>query len=82
MSTPNLTKSVLSSSPSEEKTEDPSQTVLKHARFYEVLRTNATNGIQEMHQNRIKSLRKELDFIKETKWKFEPIDKYIGQASQ
>ncbi|CAH2008310.1 unnamed protein product [Acanthoscelides obtectus] len=52
----------------------------KAVRCYEIVNTNAEGSIQDMHQNRIKSLRKELEYLKETSWKYDPIDKYIGQS--
>lgn len=36
---------------------------------------------KENHINRLQNLRKELNYIKTTDWQYEPIEKYIGQAS-
>ncbi|RZF35673.1 hypothetical protein LSTR_LSTR014289 [Laodelphax striatellus] len=36
-------------------------------------------GEQEALQKRLGNLRKELDYLQETAWKYQPIDKYIGQ---
>lgn len=70
-----------SSSPTqEERSEDSSVVAIKFTKYFEVVRTNAENSLQEIHQSRIKTLRKELDYIKETNWKYEPVDKYIGQS--
>lgn len=33
---------------------------------------------EEAHQNRIKNLRKELDYIKSTEWKYQPVEKLFG----
>ena len=34
---------------------------------------------KEEHQRRMKSLRKELDYLDKTAWQFEPIEKLLGQ---
>ena len=34
---------------------------------------------KEEHDKRIRDLRKELDFIGDTNWKYSPVEKYIGQ---
>lgn len=81
MSGSNLPKAILSTpSSQEEKCESPSvSSTLRHSWYYEIVRTNASQSLQDLHQNRIKKLRKELDYLKETEWKYENIDKYIGQ---
>lgn len=35
---------------------------------------------QENHSNRLQQLRKELNYIKETDWQYDPIEKYLGQS--
>lgn len=50
--------------------------------MHEKVFTNAVSVSQEMHLGRIKALRKELDYLKETEWKYQPVDKYIGQSSE
>lgn len=82
MSASNMPKSILLSPSQEDKSEDLSCTALKSTKLYEITKVSVDQGVQEIHQNRIKSLRKELDFIKETEWKYEPTDIYIGQCSQ
>lgn len=74
----NVSKAVLSSSIQDEKGDD--LTALRAAsKIQEMVNTNLALASQELHQNRIKSLRKELEYLKETEWRYEPIDKYIGQ---
>ena len=34
---------------------------------------------KEEHDNRLKDLRKQLEYIADTNWKYSPIEKYIGQ---
>lgn len=34
---------------------------------------------KEEHLKRVKSLRKELDYIEKTAWMYEPVEKLIGQ---
>lgn len=76
MSSSNLPKNVLSSqSPSNRET----VSVKSMLKFHEFISENATATEYELHQNRMKNLRKELDFLKETEWKYQPIEKYIGQ---
>lgn len=82
MSGSTLPKAVLASPSQEERIEDASLVALRSSRYFEIVRTNAETSLQDMHQARIKALRKELDFFKESKWKYETIDKYIGQSSQ
>lgn len=69
MSTLNLPKCILFSPSQEERNEDPSLAALKCTKYYEIIKTNADSSLQELHLNRIKSLRKELDYLKETAWK-------------
>ncbi|XP_017761862.1 PREDICTED: uncharacterized protein LOC108552005 [Eufriesea mexicana] len=33
--------------------------------------------LRELHLKRVQSLRKELDYIKATEWRYQPIDRYI-----
>lgn len=77
----NIPLAMLSPPPAiDEKAETPSlQATLRAAIYYEVVRSNAGQAIKDMHNERIKALRKELDYLKETEWKFSNIDKYIGQ---
>lgn len=82
MATSNLPKAVLSSPGQNEANDDSSSTAIKtSAKFHEMVKINCTQTFQELHQTRIKNLRKELDHLKETEWKYEPIDKYLGLSS-
>lgn len=36
---------------------------------------------KEEHQKRLKSLRKELDYLEKTAWQFEPLEKLLGQET-
>lgn len=82
MSTLNVPKCILFSPAQEERNDDPSLAALKSTKNYEIIKTNQDSSMQELHQNRLKSLRKELDHLKETAWKYEPIEMYIGQSAQ
>lgn len=68
----NIPKTIIATPPQEERNEDPF--AIRCSKHFEVVRTNAESGLQEMHQARIKLLRKELDFIKETNWKYSSVD--------
>lgn len=65
-------KTIVATPPQEERNEDPF--AIRCSKHFEVVRTNAESGLQEMHQTAIKLLRKELDTIKETNWKYSSID--------
>lgn len=69
---------IISTPPQEERTDDPF--AIRCAKHFEVVRTNAESGLQEIHQTRIKVLRKELDYLKETNWKYGSTDHFIGQS--
>lgn len=84
MASPSLPKSVLAS-PSQSATNEDSQMspyslIRYRANFNEIVHVNVLQCQQEAHKNRIKNLRKELDYLKVTSWKYEPIEKYIGQS--
>lgn len=68
----NVPKTIIATPPQEERNEDPFP--IRCSKHFEVVRTNAESGLQEMHQAKIKLLRKELDFIKETNWKYSSVD--------
>lgn len=72
-----IPKSVFSSPQLDDK--DDTNTLRKAAIIHEILNLSASTNSQEIHQNRIKMLRKQTDYLKETEWKYEPIDKFIGQ---
>ncbi|RZC35347.1 hypothetical protein BDFB_014492, partial [Asbolus verrucosus] len=59
MSGSNLPKAILSPPPfQEEKSEGTSlSATLRLTRYYEIVRTNAMQSLQDMHQNRLKALR-------------------------
>lgn len=68
----NVPKTIIATPPQEERNEDPF--AIRCSKHFEVVRTSAESGLQEMHQTTIKLLRKELDFIKETNWKYSSVD--------
>lgn len=74
----NIPKSILSS-PSQVDKSDDVNTIRNAAKLNEIVNLNSVVNTQEMHQSRMKGLRKELQYLKETEWKYQPIDKYIGQ---
>lgn len=67
------------SSPSQIDKSDDLITIRNSLKLNEIVQHNSSLTAQEMHQNRMKMLRKELQYLKENEWKFQPIDKYIGQ---
>lgn len=69
----------LFSSPLQDDKADDLSALRTAAKINELVNVSASLASQEAHQTRIKSLRKELEFLKETEWKYEPIEKFIGQ---
>lgn len=66
--------SALNSSPS------ISTDLLNRIKFEETVDKNRSQTLEkDAHQKRIKQLRKELDHIQNTAWKYQHIDTYIGQ---
>lgn len=35
--------------------------------------------LKELHAKRVQSLRKELDYLKATEWRYQPIDRYLDR---
>lgn len=68
----NVTKTIVATPPQEERNEDPF--AIRCSKHFEIVRTNAESSLQDMHQAKIKLLRKELDFIKATNWKYSSVD--------
>lgn len=66
--------SALNSSPS------ISTDLLNRIKFEETVdKTSSQTLEKDAHQKRMKQLRKELDYIQNTAWKYQHIDTYIGQ---
>lgn len=72
-----IPKSVLSSPQQGDR--DDAATLRRAAMMHEIVNMNISLASQEIHQNRIKQLRKETEYLKETEWKYEPVEKFIGQ---
>lgn len=53
--------------------------VLSRLKFEEAVEKNNSLIDKDAHGKRIKSLRKELDFLQSTAWQYPAIDHYIGQ---
>lgn len=56
-----------------------SPTILGRLKFEEAIEKNTVQIDKEAHLKRLKNLRKELDFIQNTAWKYPSVDNYIGQ---
>lgn len=83
MSSPNLPKTVLSTPgqcQSGDASMSPYNNIRNKAKFMEFVNVTALQCHNEAHQNRLKNLRKELDYIKSTAWMYDPIENYIGQS--
>lgn len=52
----------------------------QNAELLMLVQTSQEEIEQELHQNRMRELRKELQYLEDTAWKYEPIEKYIGQG--
>lgn len=86
MSSSGLSKTVLSSpgqsesQASELSSSLPSSTaVLSRLKFEHTIDQSLSQLARDGHNKRLKMLRKELDYLQSTAWKYQPIDKYIGQ---
>lgn len=38
--------------------------------------------LKELHAKRVQSLRKELDYLKATEWRYQPIDRYLDRSQR
>lgn len=38
--------------------------------------------LKELHGKRVQSLRKELDYLKATEWRYQPIDRYLDRSQR
>lgn len=78
----NLSRAVLSSPNQRENNEVPtSSRTLLLLKFDALVHVNHTEDQREAHQKRLKNLRKELlDNFNNLSWKYQPIEKYIGQS--
>lgn len=56
-----------------------SSIILSRLKFEEAIEKSSVQIEKEAHQKRLKNLRKELDFLQTTSWRYSPIDIYIGQ---
>ena len=79
MSTPNLPKNAL---PSPFQAERDTASVKMTVKFHELVREGALEAFNEQHQNRMKNLRKEIEYLKETEWKYQPTKEcFVGSSS-
>ena len=51
--------------------------MLRHS-FPDDVAKSLVSVTKDEHQKRMKSLRKELEYIDKTEWQFEPIEKLVG----
>lgn len=87
MSHSNLPKTVLSSpsqSESQASTINSATTkkssVFSRYKFEETVEKSRVQlAEQDAHQKRLRNLRKELDYIQETAWQYQSVDKFFGQ---
>lgn len=84
MTSTSLPKSVLFSPGQSENNNNTSRTtyslIRNRANFNEEVHVNALQCQEEAHKNRIKNIRKELEFIKATNWKYQPVEKFVGPS--
>lgn len=86
MSLSGLSKTVLSSpgqseSQTSELSSSPtsSSAILSRLKFEHSIDQNLSQLARDGHNKRLKTVRKELDYLQSTAWKYQSIDKYIGQ---
>ncbi|KAF6204056.1 hypothetical protein GE061_002396 [Apolygus lucorum] len=51
---------------------------LSRLTFDDVVDRNRSMMLREGHMKRLKNLKKELEYIQETSWKYSPIETFIG----
>lgn len=78
-----LPKTVISS-PSQSEDQitslnNTSPTILSRLKFEEAIDKNTTQIDKEAHLKRLKILRKELDYLQNTSWKYASVDNFMGQ---
>lgn len=85
MSSSGLSKTVLSSpgqsepQASEISSSPTSSAVFSRLKFEHSVDQSLSQLARDGHSKRLKILRKELDYLQSTAWKYQSIDKYIGQ---
>ena len=86
MSSSSLSKTVLSSpgqseSQASEISSSPtsSSLIISRLKFEHSVDQTLSQMVRDGHNKRMKMLRKELDYLQSTAWKYQSIDKYIGQ---
>ncbi|KAL3285292.1 hypothetical protein HHI36_019402 [Cryptolaemus montrouzieri] len=55
--------------------------IIKTSEVNETIETVAKQSIMEMHQDRMFFLREQLKLLKDTEWRYQPIDKLIGSCA-
>lgn len=61
------------------KTSQSSGVTLQQMKFGNILDQSISIFDKKAHAKRIADMRKELEFIQNTEWKYKPIEFYIGQ---
>jgi hypothetical protein len=85
MTSSGLSKTVLSSpgqsesQASEISSSPTSSAVFSRLKFEHSIDQSLSQLARDGHNKRLKMLRKELDYLQSTAWKYQAIDKYIGQ---
>lgn len=82
MSAPTINRSVLSTTRAPRKDAGSGDLINSHLGRFKVehaVDQTRSQVLKEAHQKRLKTLRKELDYLKNSAWMYQPIDKFIGQ---
>lgn len=83
MSSTNINRSVLSTSRAPRKETNNSElsqlSLLARYKVEHAVDQARSQVLKEAHQKRLKVLRKELDYLKNSAWMYQPVDKFIGQ---
>ncbi|KAL7301889.1 hypothetical protein TKK_0005490 [Trichogramma kaykai] len=77
--TPNLTSTNNLRVEDSESSEKPSSTVkfMNRIKAELIVDRHHKHINNELHQKRVQNLRKELDYLKSTEWKYQPTDRYL-----
>lgn len=83
MSAPNINRSVLSTTRAPRKDSSNPElnqlSLLARFKVEHAVDQARSQILKEAHQKRLKILRKELDYLKNSAWMYQPVDKFIGQ---
>lgn len=58
----------------------PTSNILNHMKSELQVQKQQKRLVKELHLKRVQFLRKELEYLKVTEWRYHPIDRYLDQS--